>query len=60
VLFVDCRPSAKLLKISCVSLFPQDRAVSQNDAWNSAKPRRELGFEVTVLLVNGREFASMA
>ena len=59
VFFVDRGPATELLEIAAVGLFPQHRTVAQNLAGHLRQPGREFGFEVAVLLINGRELAGV-
>lgn len=51
--------ATEFAEIAAVGLLPQHRAIAQNLAGHLGQPGREFGFEMTVLLVDGRELASV-
>ena len=59
VFFVNRRLATQLLEIPGVGLLPKISAITQNDAGHLGQPRCQIGFELAVLLVDGRELARM-
>ncbi len=56
---MNCWSTTEFLEVAAVGLLPQHGAIAQNLRRHLRQPRREIGLEVVVLLVDRRELAGM-